>query len=509
MLVPYKMEKELKSLKRSYVAVFAGAIVLVSLSFLWNLINERDVRYRIAKKEAMASHNKDVFYRKWAAMHGGLYVPSQGGTMANKYLEVPKRDIVTVDGEELTLINPAYMTRQVHELSDGEFGVKGHITSLKPIRPENVADIWETKALTLFEEQGLVDYTEKVKKDGDMVLRYMKAMVVEESCLKCHMSQGYEIGDVRGGISVTIPMAEYNSILYSSLRLMSVSHLGILLFILTLFSVWYKRQRKEIIVRSALQIEIINQKEDLLQQNKELVIANKKAEESDKLKSAFLANMSHEIRTPMNGILGFANLLKMPNLSGSDQKNYIDVITKSGDRMLRTINDIIEISKIEAGQLKLHLEVFGVCERVISQYEFFKPLAKEKGLVLKLVLVINEEAELNSDMTKFDSILSIFIHNAIKFTEKGEIIISGRQLDDCFEFSIKDTGVGIPANRHEAIFNHFEQADIDDRKAFEGSGLGLSIAKSYVEFLGGNIWFSSEVGVGTEFCFNILKKAVH
>lgn len=500
------MDKELKKLKRFYIFTFIGAVLLVSLSFTWYLINEKGVMRRIAKKEALANHNKDVFYRKWASMHGGVYVPVSEFTKPNKYLDVNTREVTTDDGQLLTLINPAYMTRQVLDISKGHYGIHGNITSLNPLRPGNAPDEWEAKVLSKFEEEGLKEFTEIVEENGVEVLRYMKPMIAEESCLKCHMGHGYDIGDIRGGISVSVPMTEYNPILYANFKLMAITHSGILLFMLTLLSLWYKNQKNEIVTRCSLKETILKQKENLETQNQLLEVAKEKAEQSDHFKSAFLANMSHEIRTPMNGILGFANLLKTPGLKDEEQVRYVDIIKKSGDRMLRTLNDIIEISKIEAGQLVLHLDQFSIVERLKNQFEFFTPLAQEKGLELKISLDFYDEAATFSDISKFDSIVSILVHNAIKFTESGSIKISGEKDNNTYKLCVEDTGIGIAKEKQAEVFNHFEQADVDAKLARKGSGLGLSIAKSYVEFLGGKIWLVSEVNKGTSFFFTIPER---
>lgn len=236
----------------------------------------------------------------------------------------------------------------------------------------------------------------------------------------------------------------------------------------------------------------------------EIIKAKEKAQESDRLKSAFLANMSHEIRTPMNGILGFTELLKEPGLTGEDQSRYIDIITRSGDRMLNTVNDIIEISKIETGQIIISKQKMNVRRHLQTLYQFFELEAKNKGLQLSLDSQIkDEESEIITDKSKLSSILTNLIKNALKFTEQGFLKIGGQRKDDNIEFYIQDSGIGIPGNRLEAIFNRFEQADIDDEKVFEGSGLGLAISKSYVEMLGGKIWVESTVNSGTTFYFTI------
>lgn len=236
----------------------------------------------------------------------------------------------------------------------------------------------------------------------------------------------------------------------------------------------------------------------------DLVIAKEKAEESDRLKTAFLANVSHEIRTPMNGIMGFAELLKSPGMSGEQQQGFIDIIQASGNRMLETIDNLVDISKIETGQVKVKFAKTDISEQLEYLHNSFKPLAGEKGLQLKLRNTLSENhTVIMTDTQKLDSVLTNLIKNAIKFTDKGEIEIGCSRSGKNLEFYVRDTGLGIPADKREAVFNRFVQADISDARAFEGSGLGLSIAKSYIEMLGGEMWLESEEGKGSTFFFTI------
>jgi PAS domain S-box-containing protein len=237
---------------------------------------------------------------------------------------------------------------------------------------------------------------------------------------------------------------------------------------------------------------------------KDLTIAKEKAEESDRLKSAFLANMSHEIRTPMNGILGFAELLKEPGLSGEEHQDYIRIIEKSGAYMLSIINDIVDISKIEAGLMKTVIKESNVNEQIEYTYNFFKPEVEAKGieLICKNSLPA-KEAIIKTDREKVQAILTNLVKNAIKYTNDGTIEFGYCKKDDYLEFYVKDTGIGIAKGRQEAIFERFIQAEIEDIRTRQGSGLGLAISKSYIEMLGGKIWLKSEEGTGSTFYFTL------
>ncbi len=255
------------------------------------------------------------------------------------------------------------------------------------------------------------------------------------------------------------------------------------------------------------------------QAEKELIIAKEHAEESDRLKSAFLANMSHEIRTPMNGILGFAELLRNPDLTAEQQQSYISIINKSGVRLLNTINDIVDISKIESGQMKVLFSEVNINEQIEFIYDFFSPESIQKGLHLSFKTGLPaDDANLITDKEKVLAVLTNLVKNAIKYSDHGSIEFGyhlkpasgntrgkGGNLDygGEMEFYVKDTGIGIPFNRQQAIFERFIQADIADTRAFQGAGLGLSISKAYVEMLGGKIWLQSEENIGSVFYFTI------
>ncbi|MFA5815864.1 MAG: response regulator [Bacteroidales bacterium] len=266
-----------------------------------------------------------------------------------------------------------------------------------------------------------------------------------------------------------------------------------------------KITRRDVLWNGIKHYQVINQ--DITEQKKltiDLIEAKEHAEESDRLKSAFLANMSHEIRTPMNGILGFAELLKESDLTGEEQQNYIRVIEKSGARMLHIINEIIDISKIQSGQMEVTISETNINEQIEYIYTFFKPEIEGKGMQLSFKNSLPaKEAIIKTDHEKILAILTNLVKNAIKYSEKGSIEFGYNKKGEYLEFFVKDTGIGIAEDRQAAIFDRFVQADITDKQALQGAGLGLSIAKAYVEMLGGKLWVESEKGKGSIFYFTI------
>jgi len=256
-------------------------------------------------------------------------------------------------------------------------------------------------------------------------------------------------------------------------------------------------------------IELAYQNEEKEKRVAELIVAKEHAEESDHLKSAFLANMSHEIRTPMNGILGFTGLLASPNLTGEKQKEYIHILEESGKRMLNLINDIISISKIDSGNLKVKISESNLNEQMAHIYNFFKSEADKKGILFTTNNSLSKnDLVIKTDNEKLYAILTNLVKNAIKFTNKGSIEFGCEKKGNFLEFYVKDSGVGIRQEQKKLIFERFRQGSESLSRNYEGAGLGLSISKAYVELLGGNIWVESDPdsyreGKGATFYFTI------
>ncbi len=240
---------------------------------------------------------------------------------------------------------------------------------------------------------------------------------------------------------------------------------------------------------------------ELRLKNLELLRAKEKAEESDRLKTAFLANLSHEVRTPVNGIMGFADLLKEKDLPEDVRMKYIDVIEQSSMRMIRIFDDLVDISKIEAGTVMLNEDVLCVNNLIDGIYNFYLPAVIKKGLEFKVIKTLeNKNSYIIADAQRLEQILSNLVNNAMKFTEKGQIEIGYMLTDsDTLEFRVKDTGKGISPGNTKIIFERFRQLEPTYRKSVEGIGLGLAICKAFAEMMGGNIEVISEEGVGTEF----------
>jgi PAS domain S-box-containing protein len=245
MYKPGNFDTRLKILRNYFWVLLILWTVLVGSVLLWSLSQERIGTEETARIQARSAFEKDLIYRRWIAGHGGIYVPATENTPPNPYLShIRERDITTPSGRVLTLINPAYVTRQVHEMDMKQYGLRGHLTSLKPIRPANAADEWETKALHAF-EQGAKEVSSIEKLDNQSYMRLMRPMITEQACLRCHAEQGYKVGDLRGGISVSVPMSPLRVVASGQMTMLALGHGILWLLGLSGISIggWHLRQR--------------------------------------------------------------------------------------------------------------------------------------------------------------------------------------------------------------------------------------------------------------------------
>lgn len=247
--------------------------------------------------------------------------------------------------------------------------------------------------------------------------------------------------------------------------------------------------------------------EDISERKKteeDLILAKERAEESDHLKSEFLANLSHEIRTPMNGIIGFASLLEEENISTASSKNYLKIVINSASQLLRIIDDILEISKLQTHQVTLRPRQVNINDVLQEIFVVFDMKAREKKLALYLDKTLDDEAaEITIDDSKLHKIIDNLLENALKFTHEGFIKMGYNVKGNQLEFYIKDTGIGINPISQEVIFERFSQEEKEMSRKVGGLGLGLSIAKANAELLGGTISVESEKGKGATFFIRI------
>jgi signal transduction histidine kinase/ActR/RegA family two-component response regulator len=237
--------------------------------------------------------------------------------------------------------------------------------------------------------------------------------------------------------------------------------------------------------------------------------AEQKAIESDRLKTAFLQNISHEIRTPMNSIVGFSELLKDKELSDAVKDQYLEMISKSSDQLLNIVNEVLDISLIETGTLSVNLKRVQLNNLMKEIFQSYKPLIN-KDISFTLSTGLSDSLSLIfTDGIKVRQIISNLLNNAVKFTDKGHIGFGYTLADNELRFFIEDTGIGIPADSHDKIFERFHKVGTEDQKLYEGVGLGLAICKGNIELLKGKIWMKSEQGKGSEFFFSLPYSPVY
>ncbi|MBI2519618.1 MAG: DUF3365 domain-containing protein [Bdellovibrio sp.] len=315
--------------------------MVVGSSYIYNAYQEQRQIAERAKIDAVVSYEKDLLYRTWSSQHGGTYVPITAETPPNPYLaNVKERDITTPSGVRLTLINPAYMTRQVNELAKNlKMKVNSHMTSLKPIRPENAADPWETQALLAF-EKGIPEVTAVVGIENQKYLRLMRPFIVEKDCLKCHAHQGYKVGEVRGGLSVTVDLRSFLHETEITTRRFLVIHSavwGMGIF----FGIIYRRQR--------------------LQKEAEIELTNKLLQEKE-----------HEIEVQYKNLQHTNQQLKNMNAQQITQTSKLETVSLHAAEMSHEITKLLQILKDHCLPLQVELqkEKRGpALEKIIKQHD--------------------------------------------------------------------------------------------------------------------------------------------
>ncbi|MEI6175088.1 MAG: ATP-binding protein [Bacteroidota bacterium] len=371
------------------------------------VVNYREVynnSLQIVKSSAIDGYNKDLVYRRWATIHGGVYVPVTDNTPPNPWLlNLPERDITTPSGKKLTLVNPAYMTRQVHELGAQQFGLRGHITSLKPLRPSNAPDDWEKRALLAF-EQGVYESASLDMIQGKEYFRFMKPMITEQGCLKCHRQQGYKIGDIRGGISVSVPWEPVSKQLFVQLLFIFFTYGGIWIIGMAGAGFTMRRihdhQKKQAKMEDALRKS--EQKYRSLFNNLDQgmalhdIILNKSGEAID---YRFVeANKSFEEITGLKqaDIIGKTVLEVMPGIEQAWIEKYGQVVATG--KSLHYEN--------YSSELKKHYEVVAYRPQV-GQFAVIISDVTSRRLVEEQIKQKNEElAKLNTEKDKFFSIIA-------------------------------------------------------------------------------------------------------
>ncbi|MEJ1297114.1 MAG: DUF3365 domain-containing protein [Candidatus Sedimenticola sp. (ex Thyasira tokunagai)] len=450
--------------------------LVVVTSAINNIYLARSHAEEISSSQAETMFEHIVLTRSWNARHGGVYVPIAASTQPNPYLQVPDRDVVTEKGVKLTKINPAYMTRQVGELALESGGVQFHITSLDPIRPQNAPTPWERAALERFElgEKAVGEFL-----DDEQKYRYMAPLMVTKGCLKCHAEQGYKLGDIRGGISVTHSAEEILHNRQHTIVNTLVIHTLVLIF--SIFSwILYRRSQRRM---QSLRVE------------------KEAAEQANTFKGAFIANISHELRTPLNAIIGMSHILNEDELKPS-QRDHVQRISEAGKRLNSMINQMLDFSQIDAGAMELNLAPLQLRRPVQESVELMRYKAQKKGLSLSTEFQEGASRWLQGDALHLQQVLLHIIDNAIKFTQAGGVKVvvvstpAGNRRYNV-ELRIEDSGIGMGASAERLRMHDFTQIENYRTRRRGGVGLGLTLSRKLLELMGGSLKIDSEVGRGT------------
>lgn len=474
------------------VFLFIIFSLLIGFSLYWNITNLNQAKVELATAEAKANWNKDQALRNWATKHSGVYVKPDKRTPPNPYLaHLPNRDVVTTDGVNLTLMNPAYMMSQMTKEYETTYGVKGRITGKILLNPANAPDNWELKALEKF-ERGIKEVIEQDTINGESYIRLMRPMFMKKGCVRCHGHLGFKEGDLRGGVSVSIPLKPYFAAANKTSSSMKVTH-GTVWFISVLVLsgfTWFARRREKI--RMQLQKHISNQ-------NIILSEAKDKAEKANRAKSEFLSSMSHELRTPMNAILGFGQILELDSEGLNEiQKSNVREILDAGDHLLHLINEVLDLAKIESGKQEIHMEAVPVDDILKQCVSLISSQAKARQVEL-IDHISNKGHTVLADSTRLKQVLLNLLSNAVKYNcEHGRITLNSEIVDkNRLRISVDDTGEGLTEDEIAQIFIPFER--LNAKYNVEGTGIGLVITKYLVELMSGTIGVKSVLGKGSSF----------
>lgn len=459
------------------------ALMACLLAWNWHIAGRH--AEELAKKEARIHFNKDLAFRRWATRHGGVYVPTDERTPPNPGLaHVPERDIETPSGRKLTLMNPAYMLRQTMSEYAELYGVKGKITSLKLINPLNAADAWETAALLRL-EQGQREISEFSEIDGKPYLRLMGALQVEQGCLKCHGFQGYKVGEVRGGVSVTVAMQPYLDDAAATVRenlppLGMIWLLGLAAVALLFFQVRYRLAGQELA--------------EAEQQRKNALISRANAD-----LSRFAEVSAHHLMEPTRRLTSYAQRLRA-RLAGNEAlrndeevRLSLDTLEHDADYLRGLVRDIQLY--LAAGEPRGEIRLEDANAALIAVEHRLSPKIEALGVKLD----VQPLPPANLDRPRLMDLFAVLLENALVHGRPADpetqprIRIYGERDGPSSRYHVSDNGPGIPAEYRGRVFEIFERlnpgaADGQDRF---GTGIGLSIARRIVESRHGKIWIEN------------------
>ena len=509
------------------LAIVWTAVVVASL--LWNLAQTRHNTLKAARIQARTAHEKDVTYRRWNAGHGGVYVPVTETTHPNPYLShLDERDITTLSGKKLTLMNPAYMTRQVHEQARAQFGVRGHITSLRPIRPENAPDPWEAKALRAF-ELGETEISSLEQIEHHQYMRLMRPLVTEKGCLKCHADQGYRQGDIRGGISVSVPMEPLWAIAHANVLALTAGHALLWLVGLgagargarRLKNSESKRRRVQEALEKAnetLETKVEVRTSELRIVNDRLRTENAERKHAEKdLQQAYanlekqsillaqtekmsaigtlVAGTAHELNNPLTAVLNFSAHCRKHTSKDDELYPVLENIEHEAKRCADIVRNLATFSDI--GQDDDVYEKASLAKIIGRVFELLSWRIENEGISTTLDIA-EDTPDIWMNATAVQQLILNLTNNALdalKDSDKKELNIDVSRQGEFVRMTFADTGCGIEDGSLKSIFDPF----FTNKPVGQGVGLGLSACQGIIKAHGGQITCQSKLGAGMKF----------
>jgi signal transduction histidine kinase len=480
-------EQAMKLLLKRYAGRLVAGWTIVSFFLVAVVVwNEWRQAAETALTQAKSNIQSDLIHWHWNAKFGPVYVLADNGIPPESHpADTPGGDLITTGGRRLTPVNAAYMTRLVFDLAALDFGVQGHITSLRPVRPENQPDAWESAALKSF-ERGKQEAGAAISLNEKPYYRFMKSLVATEECLGCHRKDGYKAGDIRGGISVMVPMEPLYRIASQNIAVSGLSIVLLWMGGIGVITAGAARLRRTIEQRDRAELDVAMLNRNLVAQKEQLEGVNKELE-------GFASTISHDLRSPLSTIGGFCNLLQgVPEDEHPERcARYSGIISREVDRMEKLINALLEFSRAASTDIKREPVNLSLIAGEIADE------LKQSDPDRAVTFTIAEGAEARGDAVLLRVAMQNLLSNAWKFTSRqvrGVVEFGVARQDGSDVFFVKDNGVGFDNEQADRMFEAFQRLHSD--KEFEGTGIGLATVKRIITRHGGRVWAEGERGKG-------------
>ncbi len=516
-----------------------GLVIGVSMGaiFYWTSQKQEEYILQQIEKQSRILFQQILLTRQWVSRHGGIFVEKLPGVKTNPYLL--DAEIQDQKGKTYTKRNPALVTRELSDFAEKGGLYKFRVTSLRPMDPKNAPDDFERRALEAFDQNKAPDAFRIEAEGKRRAYRYIAPLYVNDSCLQCHGIQGYRPGDIKGGVSISIPMDEADRAIRSNNWALFFSGLAIMIaVILTLYLLMNRlvirpiHELKDAAVRIGggqtpgeekeqepdemkslraafqdmdlrLQESRGHLEEKIRAATKDLADANRKLQELDRVKSDFLSNVSHELRTPLTAIGGAVDyLLRQQN---GDRAAFLEIIKKNSDRLIRMVLDLLDFSRIEAGKMELQFSLIHLPFLIEEVTAFVGKMAEEKHI--RISFSVSDSLWVTADEDRLKQVLINLLSNAIQYSPAGgKVDVYAREDAREVRVSVQDRGMGIADEDQEKVFTKFYRVGRNCSGRQSGVGLGLAISRGILEAHGGNLRVESRLGEGSTFTFSLPKR---